>query len=186
MHISASRFRLSTAFVGAVALSACSGSDPGVTGDPAPIAGNNIPATDQLIGTWTFSGQVPARVDVTLTFNADQTFTWVEQVAPSSQPAGFVSDGCLTTDTMSAAYAETLSVGMPRLIWTFTGGTTNAVSGCGTASNDSPGTAMTSADVDADIAEGLFPPTTDPYSVTSSTLVLSNASGIAMTFQKAD
>lgn len=85
----------------ALALAACSGQ-----------------AQDSLVGSWTFSGNVPAIVTINLTFKADQTFTFVEQVAPSTTPAGSVPNGCVTTQSFSAAYAQTVASDVRRLTWT--------------------------------------------------------------------
>jgi hypothetical protein len=175
----ANRFALPMALVAVFAIGACGGDDP-------------TPAQDPLLGTWTYSGAVPDEVTIALTFNPDKTFTFVEQVAPATEPAGFTPDGCVTTDTFSAKYAETVSGGTNSLTWTFTGGTTNAVSGC--KSNDSAGTPMTAADLKAYIGEGTVPPTTLKYTATSTTLVLTSsvtdsagvAQGAGTTFTKSD
>ena len=156
----ARRYGLFTVLVGALAFSACGGDG----GDP-------------LAGTWTYSGHVPAIVNIRLTFNPDQTLTFVEDVAPPTTPAGYVSDGCVTTHTFFATYAETSSGDTNTLTWTFTGGTANAVSGCGTASSDSPGTPMTAEGIAAYTAEGLVPPTTETFTVTPTTLVLTPPAG---------
>src|SRR5580765_2185714 len=75
---------------------------------------------DPLVGTWTFSGQVPAIVNIALSVNSDKTFTFVEQVAPATTPAGTMGAACITTDTFAATYAEMISGGTNTLTWTFT------------------------------------------------------------------
>jgi hypothetical protein len=177
----ANRIGWPVALVGALALGACGGDDPN-------------PAQDPLLGTWTYSGSVPDEVTVALTFNPDKTFTFVEQLAPSTEPAGFMPDGCVTTDTFSAKYAEAVSGGTNTLTWTFAGGTTNAVSGCKSKSNDLAGTPMTTADIKAYTVEGLVPPTTLKYTATSTSLILTSSvtdsagvgQGSGTTFTKSD
>ena len=142
-----------------------------LAGSPTQLPDGGIDL-DPLVATWIFSGRVPALVAITLTFNSDKTLTFVEEVAPPTTPAGFVPDGCVTTDSFSATYAETVSGGVNTLTWTFKDGTANAVSGCNTASNASAGTPMTAAAIEDYRAQGLIPPTTETYAVTSTTLVL--------------
>ena len=105
-----------------------------------------------------------------LTFNADKTFSIVEQVAPPTEPAGYVPDGCTTTDTYLGTYAETeaeTDAGTASVLTlTFTSGTANIVSGCNDAASDSPGQPLTTATIAAETAEGLIPGTTETYTVT--------------------
>ncbi|HEV3193228.1 MAG TPA: hypothetical protein VGY54_22120 [Polyangiaceae bacterium] len=138
---------------------------------PCPDAGA---VADPLVGTWTYSGNVPARVVITLTFNSDKTFAFVEQVAPAATPVPVDGgpEGCVTTHTFLGTYAETVSGGANTLTWTFAGGTANAVSGCNPASYDTAGTPMTADSITAYRAQGLIPPTPETYTVTSTTLVL--------------
>jgi hypothetical protein len=96
MRTIANRAGLIATLVGALTLGGCGGAE-----SPAP-----------LMGSWTYSGQVPAFVTVDLTFNPDQTFTFVEKVAPPTTPAGSTGNGCVTTHTFSAAYAETVAGGV--------------------------------------------------------------------------
>jgi hypothetical protein len=138
----------------------------------ASACGSN--GQDPLVGTWTYSGNVPAIVTINLAFKSDKTFTFVEEVAPPTTPAGSVPNGCVVTQTFSAAYAETVSAGMSTLTWTFTGGMANVVAGCNDASNNSPGTPMTADAVASYTDQGLIPPTTVSYTVTSTTLVLAS------------
>ena len=146
---------------GALVIGACSGED-----------------SDSLVGRWTFSGQVPAIVTVDLNFKADQTFTYVEQVAPPTLPAGSVPNGCVTSQNFSAAYDENVAGGVRWLTWTFTDGTANVVSGCNDSSHDSAGTPMTMEAIAAYIEQGIIFPTDLMYVVTPTTLVVSsNVSG---------
>jgi hypothetical protein len=128
--------------------------------------------TDPLVGTWTVRARVPASVVVTLTVNPDNTFDFVEQVAPPSTPVGSVPDGCITTHRFSATYVDTAMAGANTLRWTFAGGTANEVTGCNTASDDDPGTPMTDDAVTSYIAQGQVPPRAVAYTVTSTTLTL--------------
>jgi hypothetical protein len=155
MRRSANRICWSAAWLGAFALGACGGDDPG-----------------PLVGTWTYSGHVPAIVSITLTLRSDATFTFVEDVAPPTTPAGYKPDGCVTTHTYLGTYAGTVSGGASTLTWTFTGGTANAVSRCATASSNSAGTPMTADAIAGYRAQGLIPPSTEAYTVTPTTLVL--------------
>jgi hypothetical protein len=140
-----------------------------------------------LVGTWTFAGSVPAIVKTTLTFHSDKTFVFMEDVAPPTTPAGSVSDGCIVTDTLSATYAEGVTGDVNTLTWKFTHGTANAVSGCNAASNDSPGTPMTSDAISDYIDEGLVPPMAVTYLLTSTTLALTPGLGPnTTTFTKAN
>jgi hypothetical protein len=137
--------------------------------------------SDPLVGTWTSSRPALSVVDATVTFASDKTFTFVETVAPFSYPAGYVPNGCVTTDTYFGTYAESVSGGASTLTWAFAGGTANAVSGCNNASNDSTGTPMTADAIASYRDQGLIPPTTTTYAVTSTTLVLTspaNAYGV--------
>ena len=147
---------------GLLALSACSASDTSNT-------------QSALVGTWTYRGNVPSFVNITLTFKGDKTFTFVEQIAPFSTPAGVMpAAGCVTTDTFSATYAEAVSGEVNTLDWAFTSGTANAVSGCTDASLDSAGTPETADDLSDRIAQGDAPPMALTYSVTSTTLLLTS------------
>jgi hypothetical protein len=141
---------------------------------PAGCPVKDSGTTDPLVGTWTYSGNVPAQVNITLTFKADKTFTFVETVAPWGYPAGYVPNGCVTTDTYPGTYAESVPGGTNTLTWTFAGGTANAVSGCNDASMDSTGTPMTPDAITSYRNQGLIPPTTTTYSATSTTLVLTS------------
>ncbi|HEY7374292.1 MAG TPA: hypothetical protein VIF57_19170 [Polyangia bacterium] len=150
--------------VGTLALGGCDGG-----------GGNEGQAS--LVGGWTYSGRVPNMVTVALIFGPDQTFTFVEQVAPVTSPAGSGPSTCVTSHNFSAAYVQAANT----LTWTFTQGTRNVVSGCGDASSDSAGTPMTADDITAYTNQGEFPPTNLTYSVTATTLVLtSSVSGVGV------
>jgi hypothetical protein len=140
------------------------------SGCPAKDSGT----TDPLVGTWTFGGNVPDQVNIFLTLKSDKTFTFVETVAPWEYPAGYVPNGCVTTDTHLGTYAESVSGGTNTLTWTFAGGTANAISGCNDASMDSAGTPMTPDAIASYRNQGLIPPTTTTYTATSTTLVLTS------------
>jgi hypothetical protein len=128
---------------------------------------------DPLVGSWTFSGSVPARVTVTLTFRPDGSFTMVETVAPSSYPAGYQPSSCVTTDTYLGTYSDGTVSGTSTLDLTFTGGTSNAVVGCDAGS---AGTPMTASDIASYRDEGLVPATISTYAMTSTNLVLTPVS----------
>jgi hypothetical protein len=144
-----------------------------------------------LVGTWTYSGQVPAIVTVALTFKSDGTLVLIEDVAPPTRPAGVVADGCITTDTYFGKFKDTESGHANTLTWTFTDGTANAVSGCNTPSYNSAGTPMTVEALEAYRDQGLVPPETTNFTVTSTELILNptvtNAVGLSArtTFTKA-
>ncbi len=142
----------------ALALCACGGTSDDATSKQDP-----------LLGAWTFSGNVPASVALTINLKDDKSFSFVETVAPFSRPAGVVDDGCVTTDTYLGTYAETAP---NTLTWTFSAGTANAVSSCGTASNDSAGTPMTADAIESYRQQGLIPKATVTYTMTSTALVL--------------
>jgi hypothetical protein len=139
-------------------------SDAGSNDASLPVGGR-----DPLVGTWIFTGNVPARVTSALSINPDGTFTCVEQVAPATLPAGAGQIPCVTTLAFSAKYIETVIDGMDTLMWTFVSGTANAVTGC--RSNNSSGTPMTAEGVVSLIAQGIILPTRVAYSASSETLV---------------
>ena len=141
-------------------------------------------ALDPLVGTWTFSGYVPAIVTITLTLKADKTFTLAETVAPLTTPVGYVANGCVTTHSLFGTYAEVISGSTNTLKWTFAGGTANAISGCDNMANNASGMPMTPADIAAYTAQGLLLPATETYSVTATTLVLTESAGGSKTFTK--
>jgi hypothetical protein len=139
-------------------------------------------AQDPLVGVWKFDGAVPARVNVTFTLNDDRTFDYVENVAPPSYPAGYVPNGCVTTDSYSGTYSE----GASALTLTFAGGTVNAVSGCNDPSTNSAGRPATEADITAFTTEGLILPGLERFSSTEATLTLTPGLGNrTTTFAKA-
>ncbi len=137
-------------------------------GDP-----NATDGPDPLVGAWTYSSRPPDPVAINLALNADKTFTFVEEVAPFGYPAGVVPvPGCATTHTFLGTYAEAVSGGAPMLLWTYTGGTVNAILRCDDPSHDSVGTPVTAEDIAVRIADNGIPPMTVGYTVTSTTLVL--------------
>ena len=146
------------------------------------VPGDAMPAPDPLVGTWTFSGHVPAIVTITLTFKADRSFTFSETVAPLITPVGYVPNGCITTHSLYGTYAAAASSGVNTLTWTFIGGTANAISGCNNPASDFSGTPMTPADITGYTAQGLIPPTTETFVATATTLVLTTTSGDSRTF----
>jgi hypothetical protein len=139
----------------------CGASADGGTTQPAAI-----------VGTWTYSGSVPDLVNVTLTLCADGSFSFAEQVAPATTPAGGGDGGggCVTTDTYQGVYGT--SVGGGEVKWAFETGTANAISGCADVSENSPGIAMTSAAIESYRSQGLIPPPQEAYTTTATTLVL--------------
>ncbi|MET0793991.1 MAG: hypothetical protein ABW061_20895 [Polyangiaceae bacterium] len=167
--------QVAAAAVVVVLLSSCSSDASSSDGDPA---------TEALIGTWTYQGRVPNPVHVTLTFESDKTFRFVEQVSPSSLPAGSVEpSGCVTTESYFGTYAVATSGATNTLSWTFSDGTANAVAGCADSALDSAGTPMTADGIAAYREQGAIPPATVTYAVSSAALVLnpgvSNASGLS-------
>jgi len=162
------RLRHALPLLALVAFTAC-----GNTSDGAPSV-----QRDPLLGTWKFSGHVPAIVDVSLTFDADKTLKLVEQVAPPTQPAGSTADGCVTTDTLTGTYVEGVSAaGLDTLTWTFTDGTANVQTGCTVPAYNGPGGPMTADGVSSYIEQGILPPMALTYSATLSTLVLTSKAG---------
>ncbi len=150
----------------------------------ADAPGDATAASDPLVGTWQFNGHVPAIVTITLTFKSDKSFTFSETVAPATTPVGYFPNGCITTHSLYGTYAAAVSGGVNTLTWTFDGGTANAISGCNNAASDFAGTPMTPADIAGYTAQGLIPPTTETFAATSTTLVLTTASGDSKMFVK--
>lgn len=126
---------------------------------------------DPLVGTWTWSGKAPGPTTLTITFNADKTLVFNEQVAPATEPVGVVPNGCVTTELYHGTYTRT---GDHQLTWAFNDGTANEVAGCRNPADDSAGAPMTSDDVTANIEQGHLPPTTVSFDVTASTLRLTS------------
>lgn len=149
---------------------ACSGSVGADGGDGA----SDSRGPDPVVGSWTFRGEVPDIVTITLTFNSDKTFDMVETVAPSISIGGPGPSTCVATDTdtYTGTYAEGFGNGASMLDLTFTGGTANGLSGCGA---DSPGTPMTAQSIEDYRQQGLVPATTNTYTITATTLVLTPA-----------
>ncbi len=141
--------------------------DLAVTDTPGDVTAT----VDPLIGTWSYSGHVPAIVTITLTLQADKTFTFSETVAPPTHPAGWVPTTCVTTHSLYGTYALTAPGGTPTVTWTFAGGLANTVTGCEDPASDTPGTPMTPEAIVAYRAQGLFPPVTEAYAVTATSLV---------------
>jgi hypothetical protein len=138
---------------------------------------------DRLLGTWTYSGKVPAQVTLAITFNSDKTCIIVEQVAPATTPAGHTNDsarGCTTTDTYLGTYTETDPAGTNTLTMTFTDGTANAILGCEDASDVGAGVPMTADGITSYRSQGLIPAMTVTYAVTSTTLSFSPGFGLGM------
>lgn len=168
-----------------VASAFCAGASASNTSDTIRIQAN----ADPLVGTWTWSGKAPGPTTLTITFNADKTLVFNEQVAPWGEPVGVVPNGCVTTELYHGTYART---GDHELTWAFTDGTANEVAGCRNPADDSAGAPMTSANVTANIEQGHLPPTTVRFDVTASTLRLTSpdtstagvARGAGTTFTK--
>jgi hypothetical protein len=162
------RVGLSVALLAVFALSGCGGESEGAQGV----------TRDPLLGTWMYSGHVPANVDVALTFNADKTLKLVEQIAPASGPAGTMADGCVTTDTLTGTYVEgVLAADINTLSWTFSSGTANIQTGCDVVAYNTPGTPMTADAVSSYIEQGILPPMSLTYTADASTLVLTSKAG---------
>jgi hypothetical protein len=162
------RVGLSVALLAALALNGCGGGSQGAHGV----------TQDPLLGTWMYSGHVPAIVDVALTFSADKTLELVEQVAPASEPAGAMADGCVTTDTLNGTYVEGVSAAdIDTLSWTFSSGTANVQTGCKVVAYNSAGTPMTADAVSSYIEQGTLPPMSLTYTADATTLVLTSKAG---------
>jgi hypothetical protein len=166
---SVARVGLSVALLAAFALNGCRGESEGAQGV----------TQDPLLGTWTYSGHVPAIVEVALTFSADKTLKLVEQIAPASEPAGAMADGCVTTDTLTGTYVEGMSAAdIKTLSWTFSSGTANIhQTGCKVVAYNTAGTPMTADAVSSYIEQGTLPPMSLTYTANASTLVLSSKAG---------
>lgn len=137
------------------------------------------------IGTWTFSGAVPAFITIALTFGPDGTFSAVEQVAPPTTPAGAQpAAGCATTDRYSGIYDVSDVSAKRTLSWTYGTGTVNAVEGCDDGSLNAAGTAATADGVASFTAQNILPPATETYTETATTLVLTPGFGTSTTFAK--
>ncbi len=141
-------------------------------------------AQDPLVGTWTFSGHVPAIVTITFALKADWTFTLAETVAPPTWPAGYVPTSCVTTHSLFGTYAKSAPGGVNTLTLTISGGLANTVSGCEDATSDATGTPMTPEDVTGYTAQGLLLPAVETYTVNATTLVLTPPGGYSKTFAK--
>jgi hypothetical protein len=138
-----------------------------------------------LVGTWTYSGSVPDIVTVHVTFDADKTFTFVETVAPWGYPAADADSssnagygGCVVSDSYAGTYDTTDSVGASTLTMNFVSVTANIVSGCASASDDSPGAPMGQDEIDGFRGQGLIPQPAETYEVTPTTLVLTPPNAI--------
>ncbi|SRR6266498_136704 len=130
------------------------------------------------VGTWTYSGHVPAVITIALTFNADGTFAAVEQVAPASTPAGAPpAPGCATTDTYAGTYDVSGADGQSTVTWSYDTGTVNAIEGCDDASLDMAGTAATPDAIVSYTEQNILPPATEVYTRTATTLVLTPGFG---------
>jgi hypothetical protein len=136
--------------------------------------GSNPVETDPLVGKWTWSGPAPGPTTLTITFSAEKTFIFDEQVAPGSEPAGYMPNGCITTELLHGTYAEMVSEAADDLTWAFTDGTANQVTECNNPSENSAGTPMTSDGVASYIEQGHLPPTALTFHATASTLLLSS------------
>ena len=163
----------------------------GDSGASLSDAGEPAASRDPLVGTWTFSGQVPAHVMIAVTFSADKTFTFVENVAPATTPAGSrpSSGGCAVTLTISGTYVEAVLDGTSSLTWTMTSATANVITGCSDPASNHEGTPLADEGIDDYIGQGMVPPRTVKYSVDPTTLILNptvpgNNLSSRTTFQK--
>jgi hypothetical protein len=137
------------------------------------------------VGTWTYSGNVPAIITIALTFDADGGFSAVEQVAPATTPAGGQpAPGCATTDRYRGAYAVSEIGGNSSVTWTYATGTVNAIEGCDDASLNSAGTAATPEAIASYTAQNILPPATEAYRESQTTLVLTPGFRTSTTFTK--
>jgi hypothetical protein len=88
-----------------------------------------------LVGTWTVSRAVAGAsfADVTLTFQSDHSFMFVEQVTPIlSIDAGVRpgSGGCVASQILFGTYSTAKSNGADTLAMTFVSDRANVVTGC--------------------------------------------------------
>ena len=158
----------------------CADRSPAGLGAPR---GSTDPAP--LVGTWTYSGRVPAVITIALTFNADGTFSALETVAPPTLPAGAVpSPGCQTTDTYAGTYVVLEADAKSTVTWTYDTGTVNAILGCDDPSVDRAGTAATPEGIAAFTAQNILPPAMEAFTQTPTTLVLTPGFGTSTTFAK--
>jgi hypothetical protein len=176
MNITQLRFAIRLGLAGACCAACGGGLDEGSTPP-------GIEATDPLLGTWRWTGQSPGPTALSVTFNADNTLAFVEQVQPASLPAGspplpplgFDPDRCLPILFCNGMYEGTVSQGVHVLNWTFTDGTKDKISGCGNPSSDSPGAPLSAGEVSSFIDQGHLPPTTLTYDVSTSELRITSA-----------
>ena len=192
------RWRVCAAWLAATCLASGCGADATVTTDAADTAsadiaadltvadvpGDATAAADPLVGTWKFSGSVPAIVGITFTLNADKTFTFAETIAPPTWPAGYVPNACVTTDFLAGSYATTTSGGTNTLTLSFASGIANHITGCENGAGNTPGVPMTDADITGYTAEGLLLPKVQTYTVTATSLVLAEPNGKSKTYTK--
>jgi hypothetical protein len=151
--------------------------------------GSNSASAIAPIGTWTYSGHVPAIITIALTFNPDGTFTAAEQVAPATTPAGSpAAPGCATTDSYAGTYGVSEADGHSTVTWSYDTGTVNAVEGCDDASLDRAGTAATPDGIASFTEQNILPPATEAYTQAATTLVLTpgfeGTSGTGTVFTK--
>jgi hypothetical protein len=150
-----------------VATFACGGRARGESG-----TADERGAAEPVVGEWIYQGNLPGPVGVDLTFDSAKTFTFAETIAPATTPAGVNGNACVTTNTYLGTYALGVSGDMSALTWAFEGGQRNAISECG--ANDAAGTPLTDEDISVYRDEGLIPPESCTYAVTSTTLVLTS------------
>jgi hypothetical protein len=145
--------------------------------------GSNNPAPP--VGTWTFSGGVPAIITIALTFNPEGNFSAVEQVAPPTSPAGAgPAPGCATTDSYSGTYDVSDAGGKNTVTWTYGTGTVNAIEGCDDASLNTAGTTATPDGIASYTAQNILPPATEAYAETQTTLFFTPGFGPSTSFVK--
>jgi hypothetical protein len=140
-------------------------------------------AVDPLVGTWRWTGYSPGPTALSVTFNADNTFAFVEQVQPASLPAGssplpppgFDPDSCVPVLFCNGTYEEMVSQGVHVLNWMFTDGAKDKISGCDDPSQDSRGAPLTDGEVASFIDQGHLPPTILTYDVSTNELRLGSA-----------
>jgi hypothetical protein len=125
-------------------------------------------------------------IAIALTFNADGTFSALEQVAPATRPAGAApAPGCATNDTYAGVYDVAETDGTSTVVtWTYGTGTVNAVEGCDDASLDRAGTTATRDAIASYTAQNILPPATEAFTETPTTLVLTPGFGTSTTFSK--
>lgn len=141
----------------------------------------SIMTSTSLIGRWLYSGNVPARIKLAVSFHADKTLNFAAQVSPATNPPGAVDPkGCITTHIVNGTYSTSVAAGGNTLMWAFTDATVNQIAGCQAESMNSPGDPIGADKVASLISQGILPPYILSYTLTPTALVIvsTTASGV--------